>query len=175
MNTATRIFASVALAALVTSPSRAHAAPALRAMHDATPGTIVTDSSHVSAVLSSADALAASGRVSEAIRSLKTLAAEQHKSGEYAGSTLRRLADLQYGAGDAFQAAHTLDQLADDAGAFGDPTARLRALFDAALIYQELKLYDRVPERARQIATLLKSPMIDERVRSDIAARIRSE
>ncbi len=172
MNTATRIFASVALAALVTAPSVANAAPAVRAMIDATPGTIAADSSHVSAVLSSADALAASGRVSEAIRSLKTLAAEQHKSGEYAGSTLRRLADLQYGAGEAYQAAHTLDQLADEAATFGDPTVRLRALFDAALVYQELKLYDRVPERTRQIATLLKSPMIDERVRSDIAARI---
>jgi hypothetical protein len=175
MNTATRIFASVAMAALVTPPSSAHAAPAFRAMSDATPGTVVADSSHVSAVLSSADALAASGRVSDAIRALKTLAAEQHKSGEYAGSTLRRLADLQYGAGDAYQAAHTLDQLADDAGTFGDPTMRLRALFDAALVYQELKLYDRVPERTRQIATLLKSPMIDERVRSDIAARMHSE
>jgi predicted negative regulator of RcsB-dependent stress response len=175
MNTATRIFASVALAALVTSPSSAHAAPALRTMPDATPGTIVADSSHVSAVLSSADALAASGRVSEAIRSLKTLAAEQHKTGEYAGITLRRLADLQYGVGDAFQAANTLDQLADEAGAFGDPTVRLRALFEAALVYQELKLYDRVPERTRQITTLLKSPMIDERIRSDIAARIHHE
>ncbi len=175
MNTATRIFASVALAALVISPSDANAAPAVRATTGGTPGTIVADSSHVSAVLSSADALAASGRVSEAIRSLKTLAEEQHKSGEYAGSTLRRLADLQYGAGDAYQAAHTLDQLADEAGTFGDPTVRLRALFDAALIYQELKLYDRVPEHTRQITTLLKSPMIDDRVRSDIAARIRSE
>ncbi len=49
---------------------------------------------------------------------------------------------------------------------------RLRALFDAALVYQELKLYDRVPERTRQMATLLKSPMIDDSVRSDIAARM---
>jgi len=175
MNTATRIFASVALAALVTSPSSAHAAPALRAVSNATPGTIIADSSHVSAVLSTADALAASGRVSEAIRSLRTLVAEQHKSGEYAGGTLRRLADLQYGAGDAFQAAHTLDQLADEAGIFGDPTMKLRALFDAALVYQELKLFDRVPERTRQIATLLKSPMISETVRSDIAARMHHE
>jgi hypothetical protein len=175
MNTATRIFASVALAALATSPAHAQPASGVHAMFGVIAVTAAPDSSHVSAVLSSADALAASGRVSEAIRSLKTLAAEQHKSGEYAGSTLRKLADLQYGAGDAYQAAHTLDQLADDAGTFGDPTVKLRALFDAALVYQELKLYDRVPEHTRQIATLLKSPMIDERVRSDIAARIRSE
>ncbi len=63
-------------------------------------------------MLSSADALAASGRVNEAIRTLRALVSEQHKSGDYAGGPLRRLADLQYGAGDAFQAARTRVELA---------------------------------------------------------------
>lgn len=172
MNTATRILTGAALAALVTSTAGAQSAPQLRATHDAISGTVAPDSSRVSAALTSADALAESGRLNDAMHSLRTLVSAQREAGEYAGGALRRLADLQYGTGDAFQAANTLDQLADEADAFGDPTMRLRALFDAALVYQELKLYDRVPDRTRQVATLLKSPVIDQKLRANIAARM---
>ena len=136
MNTATRIFASVALAALVTSPSRAHAAPALRAMRRDTRNHRDGFVPCLREVLSSADALAASGRMSEAIRSLKTLAAEQHKSGsmrQHAAPALRlavRRRRCIPGRARARPARRRCRRLRRS-------TARLRALFDAALGCQE--------------------------------------
>jgi tetratricopeptide (TPR) repeat protein len=167
-----RILVATALAALVTASAAAQAPTRLRAMPDAVAPSAPVDSLHVAAVLRSADALAASGRLREAIRSLRSVASEQAEAGDYAGESLRRLANLQYGIGDEFQAANTLDELADAAQTFGDPPTRLRALFDAALVYQGLKLYDRVPEHVRQAKLLLKSPAIDESLRSEIASRM---
>jgi tetratricopeptide (TPR) repeat protein len=169
-----RILVTTALAALVTASAAAQTPARLVAMRHAVAPTAPVDSLHVAAVLRSADALAADGHLREAIRSLRSVASEQTKAGDYAGESLRRLANLQYGVGDEFQAANTLDELADAAQTFGDPSTRLRALFDAALVYQELKLYDRVPEHVRQAKLLLKSPAIDESMRSDIAARMRN-
>ncbi len=169
-----RILITTALAALVTASAAAQTPTRLLETRDAVAPTGPADSIHVVAVLRSADALAASGRLREAIRSLRSVASEQREAGDYAGESLRRLANLQYGVGDEFQAANTLDELADAAQTFGDPSTRLRALFDAALVYQGLKLYDRVPEHVRQAKLLLKSPAIDESLRSDIAARMRN-
>jgi hypothetical protein len=167
-----RILIAGALAALVTTSAAAQTPTRLRAMRDAVAPAAPVDSLHIAAALRSADALAASGHLREAIRSLRSVASEQAAAGDYAGESLRRLADLQYGVGDEFQAANTLDELADAAQTFGDPPTRLRALFDAALVYQGLKLYDRVPERVRQAKLLLKSPAIDQSLRSDIASRM---
>jgi hypothetical protein len=167
-----RVLIAAALAAVVTTSAAAQTPARLRAMSDAAAPSAPVDSIHVVAMLRSADALAASGRLREAIRSLRSVASEQTAAGDYAGESLRRLANLQYGIGDEFQAANTLDELADAAQTFGDPSTRLRALFDAALVYQGLKLYDRVPERVRQAKLLLKSPAIDESLRSDITSRM---
>ena len=134
-----------------------------------------SDSVHIAAALAAAKELASRGRVREAIRSLRAAAAEQRAAGEYPAEALRRLADLQYGEGFESDAARTLDELAGAAQDFSDPPTRLRALFDAALIYQGLKLFDREAERVREVRQLLKSPAIDSTLRSDISARMIGE
>jgi hypothetical protein len=130
------------------------------------------DSARASHIIAAADTLAATGHARDAMRSLRSLASDQRAAGEYPAEALRRLANLQFGAGQELDAANTLDRLADAAQEFGDPTTRLRALFNAALVYQRLKMFDRVPERAREIMPLLKSPAIDSKLRSDISAQI---
>ena len=168
----TRILTGAALVALASTSATAQQPVHLASTRGGFSARVSTDSARVAAALSSASALAENGRVREAMRSLRSLADSQRESGDYAGEPLRRLADLQYASGQDFEAAGTLDELADEASTFGDPSMRLRALLDAALVYQDLKMFDRVPEHARQIKVLLKSPAIDEKLRAEVSSRI---
>jgi hypothetical protein len=63
-------------------------------------------------------------------------------------------------------------ELAESAEQFGDPTTRLRALFDAALMYQRLGRSDRVRDCVRDIWPALKSPAIEPSIRGAFAARM---
>ncbi|MFI5310083.1 MAG: tol-pal system YbgF family protein [Gemmatimonadales bacterium] len=167
-----RILAGAALVALVTSAGAAQGPTRLRAANFGPAAAAAPDSAHIAAALAAARVLVENGRLREAMRSFHTVAVEQREAGDYPAEALRRLANLQYGADQRLDAATTLDELAEAALQFGDPATRLRALFDAAVIYQELKIKDRVPARVRQIDQLLKSPVIDEALRSEIASRI---
>ncbi|MFI5311314.1 MAG: hypothetical protein ACHQQ3_08790 [Gemmatimonadales bacterium] len=167
-----RILAGAALTALVTSTGAAQARTQLRGACCDITATAARDSAHVAAALVAANALLADGRLREAMRAFHSVAVEQREAGDYPGEALRRLANLQYAAGQDFAAANTLDELANAAQEFGDPSTRLRALFDAAVVYQRLKMKDRLPERVRQITQLLKSPAIDETLRAEISARM---
>lgn len=175
MSSHTRFLLCATLGALV--PSLLAAEPSLQppTPRAAIAVTAGTDSAHIAAALAAANELAARGRVREAIRSLRAVAAEQRAAGDYPAEALRSLANLQYGEGLESDAARTLDELAGAAQDFSDPPTRLRALFDAALIYQGLKLFDREAERVREVRQLLKSPAIDSALRSDISARMIGE
>jgi predicted negative regulator of RcsB-dependent stress response len=166
------MLAGAALVALATTAAAAQQPVHLSSARGSVAAHVETDSARIAAALSSATSLAEDGHIREAMRSLRSLADSQRESGDYAGEPLRRLANLQYASGQEFEAAATLDELSDEASKFGDPAMRIRALLDAALLYQDLKLTDRVPEHARQIKVLLKSPAIDEKLRTEIASRI---
>jgi hypothetical protein len=173
MNSRSKIFTGVALAALATTAASAQAPAHLR---DARTGVVATavapDSAHIAATLAAANDFVRLGRVREAMRSFHSVAVEQRAAGDYPAEALRRLASLQFGLEQELEAAHTLDELASAAQEFGDPATQLQSLFDAAIIYQKLKMNDRVPERVRQINQLLKSPAIDQQLRSEIASRL---
>jgi hypothetical protein len=169
---ATRSLTGAALVALATTAAAAQQPVHLASTRGGISANVGADSARVAAALSSASALAESGRVREAMRSLRSLADSQRESGDYAGEPLRRLADLQYASGREFEAAGTFDELADEASKFGDPAVRIRALLDAALVYQDLKMFDRVPEHARQIKVLLRSPAIGDKLRAEVSSRI---
>ena len=171
MSTRLHIFTGAALIAIASSTAAAQSSAHLHRVTDAM-SIAAPDSARAVRIIAAADTLAATGHVRDAMRSLHSLASDQRAAGEYPADALRRLANLQFGAGQELDAANTLDRLADAAQEFGDPTTRLHALFDAALVYQGLKMFDRVPERAREIVPLLKSPAIDAKVRTDISAQI---
>jgi hypothetical protein len=168
------IFTGAVFIAIASSTLAAQSSAPKLTLHRSSGATSVAapDSARASRIIAAADTLAATGHARDAMRSLHSLASDQRAAGEYPAEALRRLANLQFGAGQELDAANTLDRLADAAQEFGDPTTRLHALFDAALVYQGLKMYDRVPERAREILPLLKSPAIDAKLRTDIAAQI---
>jgi hypothetical protein len=172
MLSTTRILAGAAFVALAVTTAGAQQPVHLTSTRGIVAANVGTDSARIAAALSSASALAEDGHVREALRSLRSLANSQRESGEYAGEPLRRLAEMQYAFGQEFDAASTLDELAEEASKFGDPSTRIRALLDAALVYQNLKLFDRVPEHARQIKVLLKSPAIDDKLRAEVSSRI---
>jgi len=168
-----RIFTGIALAALVTSLGAAQAPAHLRDAHaGVATAAPAPDSAHIAAALAAANEQLVHGRVREAMRAFHSVAAEQRAAGDYPLEALRRLASLQFGVEKELDAAHTLDELASAAQEFGDPATRLQALFDAAIIYQKLRVNDRMPERVRQISQLLKSPAIDAQLRAEISSRL---
>lgn len=130
------------------------------------------DRVRLDATIRRADTLVLQGKLAEASHMYWSVVSEQNAAEDYPVITLRRLADMYFGAGDAYSAATVLMELADSATEFGDPTTRLESLFDASLAYREVGRADRVLECVRQMRPLLKSAAIPEAVRAEIQRRI---
>ena len=119
-----------------------------------------------------ADSLANAHRTPEAEELYWAVIAEQRAGGEYPGETLRQLAKLYFAAGSSYAAANLLSELAESAGTFGDPPAQLRALFEAALLYQAVHRDDRVAQCLDRLMPLLQSPAIPDSIRREIASKV---
>jgi hypothetical protein len=119
-----------------------------------------------------ADQLAVEGRFREAAKLYRKAAAARSAAGEYAREELLGLAAAQFALNDIRGTARTLDELADQAAAFGDPETRLTSLFQAALLHQQLHAKAEVADHVARIRPLLKSPVIPANVRQEISARL---
>jgi hypothetical protein len=138
----------------------------------AVPTLTAADRERLDATIRRADTLVRDNKLVEASRIYWSVVSQQHAAEEYPATALRRLAVMYVSAGDDNAAANVYVELAASATEFGDPTTRLRSLFDAALLFREASRFDRVLECVRQMRPLLKSTAIPEAVRAEISSRI---
>jgi hypothetical protein len=136
------------------------------------PTITAADADRLSATLARADSLARANRISDAAKLYWSVVVEQRAAAEYPADALRRIALMHFGLEQEDIAAGVFMELAESAAQFGDPTNRLRSLFDAALMYQHIGRTDRVGDCIRQIWPLLKSPAIPAPIRAEFAARL---
>jgi hypothetical protein len=130
------------------------------------------DAARVQAVLAEADALEGAGRVGEARKKYRALIDEQRQSDQYPSLALWRLANSYFYHDDEARTAQVLDELAESAAHFGDPTMELRASFEAAVIYQHAKASDKVAAKLSRVQALLKSPAIADETKKEIQGRL---
>jgi hypothetical protein len=130
------------------------------------------DTARITAVLAKGDSLEVSGRVTAARRQYRALVDQQREAGQYPVEALWRLANSYYFQNDELRTAATLDELAEAAGQYGDPTTELRASFESAVLYQRHKQAERVAQRVLRVRALLHSPAIDEVTKREFAKRI---
>ena len=154
--------------ALQTAGAATTSLPGLRAQIKLTP----TDRARIKSTMDRANTLAQANRIVEAEELYWSVVVEQRRAGEYPGEALRQLAKLYFLAGSSYATANLLSELAESASEFGDPQEQLRALFEAALLYQQLGRGDRVAQCVERLLPLLKSPAIPDSVRLEIASRV---
>lgn len=123
-------------------------------------------------LLAAADEASVNGREAEAIRLYKAIAAEQREARVYAGTALWRMAGAQLFQGKIVDAALSLDATAQEAARFGDPTMELKATFEAAILWQKAKRNDAAMSHLDRVRDLLRSPVIDEELKTSIERRI---
>ncbi len=164
MLVATVLLAPLAVAAQSTSR---------RAPRDFTPPPVMkVDPTHVAAALARADAAWQEGRGKDARRIYQDLIAQQRAAGEFAGTAMWRLALNYLYADEKTRAAQQLDELAEAAATYGDPTMQLRATFEAATLWQQLKRGDLVVPRVERTRALLQSPVIPEAEKEQVRKRM---
>lgn len=126
----------------------------------------------VRTALAKAEDATYNGRAGEARKIYKKLIEEQRASGEFPGTALWRLALNYLYADDSWRAALTLDELASDANRFGDPAMELRASFESAVLWQQLKRPELVATRVERTRSLLQSTVIADSLKDDIRKRM---
>jgi hypothetical protein len=168
-------FLTVLASAALASPGAVLAAPRLPAASNACCAADPAkgpDAARVRAELATADSLDVAGRLSAARRRYRALIDEQRAADQYPIEALWHLANSYYYHDEELASAATLDELAEAAGRFGDPTTELRASFQAAVLYQQHKQPNRVAPKVARLRALLQSPAIADEVKKDIAARL---
>ncbi len=120
------------------------------------------DPTYVRAVMTKAEEATNAGRADEARKLYEDLVKEQKKAGQYNGKALWHLA-LNYLYDDKTdKAARTLDELAAQADKYGDPAMEMRATFEAAALWHQLKRDDLALPRIESAQALLQSPVISK-------------
>ncbi|MBI3568503.1 MAG: hypothetical protein HY084_09935 [Gemmatimonadetes bacterium] len=168
MSSGSKLFAAALVASLAAVPATAQSASALAASR-ALPAYIATDRA---VSIADAQRLVEQGRLRDARNAFRRVALEQMDAGEYAAEALNGLARTEFALNDLRATASTLDLLASEAARFGDPEVRLRSLVEAALTYQDLGDRQKVADLVPAIQALLKSPVISEATRRDVASRL---
>lgn len=160
-------------ATIVVCPLLSHA-QAYRASRAVTPPPVIRlDPVRVADALARADVAWQAGRGMEARRIYQALIAEQRDARAFAGTAMWRLALNYLYADEKTKAAVQLDELADHAAAFGDPSMQLRASFESAVLWQQLKRGELVPARIERVQSLLQSPAIPEADKEFVRARLK--
>jgi thioredoxin-like negative regulator of GroEL len=130
------------------------------------------DSARVASALAAAAQYAAAGRLADARKLYLAAIAEQRADTAYAASALWLLANTYYAEGHSVDAAATLAELALTAAEFGDPAMELRASFESAVLYSQLRTPERVAPLLARIRKLLRSPAIDDTLKSEVRRRM---
>jgi hypothetical protein len=174
MNSRIRLVLAAAVAALPLGVTPAIAAPSAQGLTHATIRANPTgpDAARVHTVLAEADALEGAGRVGEARKKYRALIEEQREGNQYPVLALWRLAHSYFYHDDEARTAQVLDELAESAAHFGDPTMELRASFEAAVIYQHARASDKVAAKMTRVQALLKSPAITDDMKKEIQGRL---
>jgi len=123
-------------------------------------------------MLAQADEASVTGRGGQARKIYRTLVQEQRSANLYAGTALWRLAGVQLFDGKTYDAVITLEETAQEAGRFGDPTMELRASFESAVLWQKLKRPEDARRNLDRVRCLLQSPAVSDDVKADIERRI---
>lgn len=123
-------------------------------------------------LLAQADEASVTGRGGQARKIYRTLVQEQRSANLYAGTALWRLAGVQLFDGKTYDAVITLEDAAQEAGRFGDPTMELRASFEAAVLWQKLKRPEDARRNLDRVRCLLQSPAVADDIKADIERRI---
>ncbi|MFI5311872.1 MAG: tol-pal system YbgF family protein [Gemmatimonadales bacterium] len=166
------IGASVAAATFIAAPANAQSGAA-RLAGSLSPHVASTNPSP--AFLADARRLMEEGKFKEARRTYRAIVDEQRAAGEYPVDALRGVVQAEFALKNDRATAIALDELAEAASLFGDPETRIRSLFQAALVYQQLNMRTHVVDRLGEIRALLKSPAISAETRKDIFDRIPKE
>lgn len=162
------------LAATLVVPILATEAQSYRTSRTLTPPAVIRlDPARVADALARADVAWQEGRGMDARRIYQGLIAEQQEAREFAGTAMWRLALNYLYADEKTKAAIQLDQLAEDAATFGDPALQLRANFEAAVLWQQLKRPELVAARIERTQALLQSPAIPEADKEFVRARLK--
>ncbi|MCC6929628.1 MAG: hypothetical protein IT359_11615 [Gemmatimonadaceae bacterium] len=173
MRPATRILLSALALPLAAAPALALQSLASRSYVPATTRVEpAPDPERLQRLLAQADAASVNGRDAEAIKLYKAIAAEQREARIYSGTALWRMAGAQLFQGKVVDAATTLDETAQEAARFGDPTMELRATFEAAILWQKAKRNDVAMSRLERVRDLLRSPVIEEDLKTSVERRI---
>lgn len=130
------------------------------------------DPALVAAQLALGEEATQAGRVADARRIYRNLIEDQREADQFAGEAMWRLALNYLYAEDRWHAANTLDELATASNRYGDPAMELRASFEGAVLWQQLKRPELVRERFERAKALLQSPAIPEAQKADIRQRM---
>lgn len=167
-----KIVLTVLMAAglIVTSGGRAQAQARLASLE--APAAARGDSTALSARVREAVATFHAGRMDQARRELDAAARAQEAAGVLPDTALWLLAEAELASGENVRAAATLDRLARLAELHGDPVMQARALFEAAVQYQQARLGDRARERYERMRPLLGSPYMPVKLSESLQARV---
>lgn len=169
-STTLALIASLGLAAPLAAQQAYRAAPS-RSPVLATPPSI--DPERVEALLALADSATYAGRVNEARSIYTDLMNQQRDAGQFAHKATWRLALNYLYADKPLQAVHLLDQLAADADRYGAPSVSLRASFESAVIWMQLKRPELAAARIERSRQLLQSPDIPDAEKASVRARMK--
>lgn len=164
------LLASLGLAAPLAA-QQAYRTPAPRAPL-VTPGKSI-DPERVEALLNLADSATYAGRVREARSIYADLMNQQREAGQFAHKATWRLALNYLYADKPLQAVNLLDQLAADADRYGAPSVSLRASFESAVIWMQLKRPELAATRIERSRQLLQSPDIPDAEKASVRARMK--
>jgi hypothetical protein len=131
------------------------------------------DTARVAALMERADEASFSGRVGEARRLYREIIDAHREANQSAGIVLWRMATTNLYANDTRGAASALDEMAEMSARYGDPVNELRATFEAAVLYAQLKRGDLVATRMERVDALLQSPVIPESEKEQVRSRIK--
>ena len=84
---------------------------------------------------------------------------------------LWKAAETYYAEGNLARAASTLDLVAQKASAFGHPDMQANALFESAILYEQVGAPSQAVTRLQRLDAVLTSPYLPADVRAAIAAR----
>ena len=132
----------------------------------------VVDPADVARAFARADSAEETGRTADARRIYKKLIADLESDGQFAGAALWRLALTYFYADDKWQAAQLFDRTASAANQYGDPALELRATFEGAALWQQLKRPDLAATRLERVTSLLQSPAISEAEKEAVRKRM---
>lgn len=166
---------AAAILAIVGARVDAQTSPALvtpidlRPGIDSSPGEL---SREVRSFVRRGDALITMQRYAAGEREYRQAVATARRQGHLSSLTSWRLASACYYEGRPEQAARVLDELAAEAGSFGDLAVQARAVFSAAWLQGQAGQSWEAKQRITRLEKLLRSPYMPVAVRDHLLERL---